>query len=51
MLFDYTINKRDLQRGYEFLIKLFNNVDPDNRDALEYIRGTINYVADLKGNK
>lgn len=50
-MLDYTITKRELQRNYEFLIKLFNNVDPDNRDALEYIRGTINYVADLKGRK
>lgn len=51
MMFDYTISKRELQRGYEFLIKLFNNADYDDHILLEHIRETINYVADLKGNK
>ena len=51
MMFDYTISKRELQRGYEFLIKLFNNADYDDRILLEHIRKTINYVADLKGHK
>ena len=47
----YDISKRDLQKLYELLIKLFNNADYDNRDVLEHIRGTVNYVADLKGQK
>lgn len=51
MMFDYTISKRELQRGYEFLIKLFNNADFDDRILLEHIRETINYVAELKGHK
>ena len=47
----FTQTKRDLQKLYEGLIKLFNNADPDNREALTHIRETINYVADLKGLK
>lgn len=48
---NYDISKRDLQKLYELLIKLFNNADYDNHILLEHIRETINYVADLKGNK
>ena len=47
----FNISKRELQSGYEFLIKLFNNVDFDNRTLLEHIRETLNYVAGLKGLK
>ena len=50
-MLNYQISKRELQRGYEFLIKLFNNADFDNRILLEHIRETINYVAELKGHK
>lgn len=51
MMFDYTLSKRELQRGYEFLIKLYNNADPYDREMIEHIRQTVNYVASLKGVK
>ena len=39
----YTISKRELQRGYEFLIKLFNNVEFSSEE-LDELNDTPNNI-------
>ena len=40
------MNKREGQKLYELLLQLYRSVDYDDRDLLEHLKETLNYVAE-----